>query len=49
MKIYLIAVEPSADQLGADLAKELRASRPDARLANTEAINKRRLGFYIFK
>ena len=33
MKIYLIAVEPSADQLGADLAKELRASRPDARLA----------------
>ena len=33
MKIYLIAVEPSADQLGADLAKELRAARPDIKLA----------------
>lgn len=33
MKIYLIAVEPSADQLGADLAKELRALRPDVKLA----------------
>ena len=33
MKIYLIAVEPSADQLGADLAKELRAARPDVKLA----------------
>lgn len=33
MKIYLIAVEPSADQLGADLAIELRAARPDIRLA----------------
>ena len=33
MKIYLIAVEPSADQLGADLAKELRAAYPDVKLA----------------
>ena len=33
MKVYLIAVEPSADQLGADLAKELRAARPDIKLA----------------
>jgi lipid-A-disaccharide synthase len=33
MKIYLIAVEPSADQLGADLAKELRAAQPDIKLA----------------
>ena len=33
MKIYLIAVEPSADQLGADLVKELRAARPDVKLA----------------
>jgi len=33
MKIYLIAVEPSADQLGADLATELRAALPDLRLA----------------
>ena len=33
MKIYLIAVEPSADQLGADLATELRAVRPDVTLA----------------
>lgn len=33
MKIYLIAVEPSADQLGADLAKELRAARSDIKLA----------------
>lgn len=32
MKIYLIAVEPSADQLGADLAKALRAAEPDLRL-----------------
>lgn len=33
MKIYLIAVEPSADQLGADLAKALRTVRPDINLA----------------
>lgn len=33
MKIYLIAVEPSADQLGADLAVELRAAYPDVNLA----------------
>ena len=33
MKIYLIAVEPSADQLGADLAKELRAVQPNIKLA----------------
>ena len=33
MKIYLIAVEPSADQLGADLVKELRAAIPDVKLA----------------
>jgi lipid-A-disaccharide synthase len=33
MKIYLIAVEPSADQLGADLAIELRAAQPDVKLA----------------
>ena len=33
MKIYLIAVEPSADQLGADLATELRAALPGLRLA----------------
>ena len=33
MKIYLIAVEPSADQLGADLVKELRSARPDVKLA----------------
>ena len=33
MKIYLIAVEPSADKLGADLAKALRAVRPDISLA----------------
>jgi len=32
MKIYLIAVEPSADQLGADLAKALRAAAPDVQL-----------------
>jgi len=29
MKIFLVAVEPSADQLGADLAKQLRLLRPD--------------------
>ena len=33
MKIYLIAVEPSADQLGADLASELRLVTPDVKLA----------------
>jgi len=33
MKIYLIAVEPSADKLGADLAEALRAARPDVSLA----------------
>ena len=33
MKIYLIAVEPSADQLGADLIKELRASGADISFA----------------
>lgn len=33
MKIYLIAVEPSADQLGADLATELRARIPNVSLA----------------
>lgn len=33
MRIYLIAVEPSADQLGADLAEQLRAANPDIRLA----------------
>jgi len=33
MKIYLIAVEPSADKLGADLAEALRAARPDISLA----------------
>jgi lipid-A-disaccharide synthase len=33
MKIYLIAVEPSADQLGADLAIELRAAQADVKLA----------------
>lgn len=33
MKIYLIAVEPSADQLGADLARELRAAHPSVNLS----------------
>lgn len=33
MKVYLIAVEPSADQLGADLARELRAAYPEIKLA----------------
>ena len=33
MKIYLIAIEPSADQLGANLAQALRAARPDINLA----------------
>ena len=33
MKIYLIAIEPSADQLGANLVKALRAARPDINLA----------------
>jgi len=33
MKIYLIAVEPSADQLGADLIKELRALGADISFA----------------
>ena len=33
MKVYLIAVEPSADQLGADLAAELRAAHPGMKLA----------------
>jgi len=33
MKIYLIAVEPSADQIGAELAKDLRTKRPDIKLA----------------
>ncbi len=32
MNIYLIAVEPSADQLGADLATELRALDPNVSL-----------------
>ena len=33
MKLYLIAVEPSADQLGADLVTELRVLRPDISFA----------------
>jgi len=33
MKLYLIAVEPSADQLGADLVKELRALGADITFA----------------
>ena len=33
MKLYLIAVEPSADQLGADLVTQLRAKRPDISFA----------------
>ena len=33
MKLYLIAVEPSADQLGADLVKELRATGTDITFA----------------
>jgi len=33
MKIYLIAVEPSADQLGADLVKALRATGADISFA----------------
>ena len=33
MKLYLIAVEPSADQLGADLVKELRASGAEVSFA----------------
>ena len=33
MKLYLIAVEPSADQLGADLVAQLRVLRPDISFA----------------
>ena len=33
MKLYLIAVEPSADQLGADLVTQLRALQPDISFA----------------
>ncbi len=33
MKLYLIAVEPSADQLGADLVAQLRRKRPDISFA----------------
>ena len=32
MKVYLVAVEPSADQLGADLIRELRALNPDMKI-----------------
>ena len=44
MKIYLIAVEPSADQLGADLAKELRAAYPDVKLAGIGGRQMRAVG-----
>lgn len=33
MKLYLVAVEPSADQLGADLIAQLRILRPDISFA----------------
>lgn len=44
MKIYLIAVEPSADQLGADLAIELRAAQPDVKLAGIGGERMRAVG-----
>lgn len=44
MKIYLIAVEPSADKLGADLAKELRAARPDIQIAGIGGLEMRAEG-----
>lgn len=44
MKIYLIAVEPSADQLGADLAKALRAAAPDVQLVGVGGDKMRAVG-----
>ena len=44
MKIYLIAVEPSADQLGADLAKALRAVAPDVQLVGIGGDHMRAVG-----
>jgi len=44
MKIYLIAVEPSADQLGADLAKALRAASPDIQLVGIGGERMRAMG-----
>jgi lipid-A-disaccharide synthase len=44
MKIYLIAVEPSADQLGADLAKALRAIAPDVQLVGIGGDRMRAVG-----
>lgn len=44
MKIYLVAVEPSADQLGADLIKQLRLLRPDIKLAGIGGQHMREAG-----
>lgn len=44
MKIYLIAVEPSADQLGADLVRELRVSDPSVTLAGIGGPKMRAVG-----
>ncbi|MEP3654918.1 MAG: lipid-A-disaccharide synthase [Litorimonas sp.] len=44
MKIYLIAVEPSADQLGADLAKALRLAHPEVHLAGIGGAKMRSVG-----
>jgi len=44
MKIYLIAVEPSADQLGADLAKALRVAAPDIKLVGIGGDRMRAVG-----
>lgn len=44
MKIYLIAVEPSADQLGADLAKAFRLAHPEVHLAGIGGAKMRSVG-----
>lgn len=44
MKIYLIAVEPSADQLGAELAKELKKAQPNINLAGIGGDQMRAVG-----
>lgn len=44
MKIYLVAIEPSADQLGADLAQSLRAEAPNLSIAGIGGPKMRAVG-----
>jgi len=44
MKLYLVAVEPSADQLGADLVRELRKTNPDVTLVGIGGAHMREQG-----